>query len=372
MNRAASIITVLWLAVGLLGACASPTPTPTPTATPAPPPTPTPTATPTPFPLPTPIPLSELPPLTLPADESPHAYLVEWWYFNAHLTTEGQERYALHDVIFRIREPFSGVVAHVRHIGLGGVAEGYAHSELFEVAAPVETTSGDFELAVQDTLMAGADGEVYTLRAEAGGYAYDLTLRATTEPLLHQGGLVDFDYAGVTYYYTRPRLTLSGDLTLPDGSTMNVTGTAWFDKQWGDFQPVAVEWDWASIQLDDGTDLMLSSLYQREGALIERYATLRRPGEPSRTLHVDEFSFTPGEPVWRSPVTETAYRTHWNVAIPGEGLSLMLRPLEEESEYRSETVGVTYWEAGVDVLDPSGEVVGQGFVELNWARGRER
>ena len=353
-----------------LAACASPTPTPVPTATPVP--TPTPTATATPFPVPAPIPLGEHPPLTLPADESPHEYLVEWWYFNAHLTSEEQERYALHDVVFRIREPTSGLAGHVRHIGLSGGAAGYAHAELLEVAAPVETTTGDFELAVLGTLMAGVGGESYTLRAEAGGYSYDLTLRSTTEPLLHQGGLVDFDYAGVTYYYTRPRLALSGTLTLPDGSTTNVTGMAWFDKQWGDFQPVAVEWDWASIQLDDGTDLMISSLYERRGPLIERYATLRRPGGPPRTLFEDEVSFTPGEPVWRSPVTDTAYRTHWNVDIPAEGLSLMLRPLEEESEYRSQAIGVTYWEAGVDVLDASGKVVGQGFVELNWARGRER
>ena len=369
MNRATHVITSLGLATGLLAACASPTPTPTPTATPVP--TPTPTATATPFPVPTPVPLSDHPPLTLPADESPHAYLVEWWYFNAHFTSEEQERYALHDVVFRIREPTSGVAGHVRHIGLSS-ATGYVHDELFAVAAPVATAPGDLELVVEDTLMAGVGGESYTLRAEAGGYAYDLTLRATTDPLLHQGGLVDFDYAGVTYYYTRPRLALSGTLTLPGGSTTSVTGMAWLDKQWGDFQPVAVEWDWASIQLDDGTDLMLSSLYERRGPLIERYATLRKAGEPARTLHADEFSFTPGEPVWRSPVTETAYRTHWNVEVPEEGLSLLLRPLEEESEYRSETIGVTYWEAGVDVLDPSGEVVGQGFVELNWARGRER
>lgn len=370
MNRAARVITSLGLAISLLAACASPTPTPTPTPTPAP--TPTPTATPTPFPIPTPIPLAQHPPLELPTDESPHAYLVEWWYFNAHLTTEEQERFALHDVVFRVREPTSGITGHVRHIGLSGGTAGYAHTELFEVAAPVESEPGDFELGVQGSLMAGSAGETYTLRAEAGGYAYDLTLRATTEPLLHQGGLVDFDFAGVTYYYTRPRLALDGTLTLPDGSTTTVTGLAWLDKQWGDFQPVAVEWDWASIQLHDGTDLMVSSLYEREGALIERYGTIRTPGRPARTLFEDEVSFTPGGPVWRSPVTGTAYRTHWNVDVPAEGLSLALRPLEEESEYRSQTVGVTYWEAGVDVLDSSGDVVGQGFVELNWARGRER
>lgn len=370
MNRAARVIISFGLATSLLAACVAPAPTPTPTATPLPTPTPTPTATPTPAPAPPPNPL---PPLILPADESPHAYLVEWWYFNVHLTSEEQERFALHDVVFRVREPSSGVAAHVRHIGLSGGTEGYAAAELFDFAAPVEATPGDFEFAVQGTLMAGSGGELYALQADVDGYAYDLTLRPTTEPLLHTGdGLVDFDKAGVTYYYTRPRLAVSGTLTPPGGPAVDVTGLAWLDKQWGDFQPIAVEWDWASIQLNDGADLMLSTLYERSGTLIERYATLRRAGEPPRTLLADEFSFTPGGPVWHSPVTGTAYRTHWSVVIPSEGLSLLLRPLEEASEFRGETIGVTYWEAGVDVLDPSGEVVGQGFVELNWARGRER
>ena len=139
MNRATRVISSLGIAISLVTACASPTPTPTPAPTATPTPTPTATATATPFPIPAPVPLSELPALTLPADESPHTYLVEWWYFNAHLTSEKQERYALHDVVFRIREPSSGIAAHVRHIGLGGGAGGYAHTELFQLAAPVET-----------------------------------------------------------------------------------------------------------------------------------------------------------------------------------------------------------------------------------------
>ena len=369
MNRATRAITSFGLAIGLLAACASPTPTPTPTATPVP--TPTPTATATPFPLPTPVPLSDHPPLTLPADESPHAYLVEWWYFNAHLTSEEQERYALHDVIFRVREPTSGLAGHVRHIGLG-TATGYVHDELFEVAAPVETAPGDFEFAVGNTLMAGVGGEAYTLRAEADGYAYDLTLRATTEPILHQGGLVDFDYAGVTYYYTRPRLALSGTLTLPDGSIRG-HGLAWLDKQWGDFQPVAVEWDWAVRLLgaDASRTFNDSSLYERPRAYRTTMGTGPTAGPAAEPLP-RRGARSPGRTRWRRPVTRRPTQTEWRSVIPGRGVFLMLRPLEEESEYRSETIGVTYWEAGVDVLDPSGEVVGQGFVELNWARGRER
>lgn len=341
----------------------TPTPSPTPTLTPTATPSPTPTAAPPPA-------ASALPPLTLPADESPHSYAVEWWYFNAHFASEDGARYTLHDTVFKV-ELFEQQ-AYVRQIGLVDAAAGYVSGELSGFAEVV-SAPGDFEVAIDGALMSGAGGETYRLRADVDGYAYDLTLRATTEPLLHRGaGLVDFREAGITYYYTRPRLAISGTLTPPGGAPASVTGLAWLDKQWGNFQPIAVEWDWASLQLDDGTDLMVSSLYELGGPLIDRYATLRRPGEPARTLMQDEIAFTPEEAEWTSPETGTAYRTAWRVKAPSEDISLTLRPLAEDSEFIGDALPIAYWDSGVDALDDAGNVVGQGFVELNWAMGSAR
>lgn len=328
-------------------------------------------STPTPTPAPAFAPAErELPPLTLPADESPHDYAVEWWYFNAHFASGDGARYTLHDTLFKV-ELFAQQ-AYVRQIGLTDVNEGHVSGEKSGFAEVV-SAPGDFEAAMGGALMSGEGGETYRLRADVEGYAYDLTLIATTEPLLHQGdGLVDFRDAGTTYYYTRPRLALSGTLTPPGGEPESVIGLAWLDKQWGDFQPIAVEWDWTSMQLDDGTDLMVSSLYELGGPLIERYATLRRPGEPARTLTAGEVAFTPGAAEWVSPETGTAYRVDWRVEAPGEGLSLTLRPVAEDAEFIGDALPIAYWESGMDVLDGAGNVIGQGFVELNWARGARR
>ena len=372
MRRPALAAASLALAAAL-AACSSPTPTPTPTPTATPTPTPAPTAT----PAPTPTPASafapaqrELPPITLPDDESPNDYAVEWWYFIAHFASDDGARYTLHDTVFKV-ELFAQQ-AYVRQIGLADVSKGYFPVEQSGFAEVV-SEPGDFEIAVDGGLIAGTGGETYRLRADVDGYAYDLTLRATTAPLLHQGdGIVDFRRAGQTYYYTRPRLALSGTLAPPGGEPVPVTGLAWMDKQWGDFQPIAVEWDWTGLQLDDGTDLMISTLYELEGPLIERYATLRRPGEPARTLTADEIAFTPDAAEWVSPETGTAYRTNWRVEAPGEGLSLTLRPLVEDAEFIGYALPIAYRESGVDALDAAGNVVGQGFVELNWARGARR
>ena len=52
-------------------------------------------------------------------------------------------------------------------------------------------------------------------------------------------------------------------------------GTAWFDHQWGDFITVGGGgWDWFAINLDDGTDLMVSSSARADGSYPLVYGTL--------------------------------------------------------------------------------------------------
>ena len=67
----------------------------------------------------------------------------------------------------------------------------------------------------------------------------------------------------------------TGSLTLGD-ETFDVTGTAWFDHQWGDFIAVGGGgWDWFAINLDDGTDLMLSLDPGRRRVVLARLRDAR-------------------------------------------------------------------------------------------------
>jgi predicted secreted hydrolase len=315
--------------------------------------------------------MEDLPPLTLPADESPHDYQTEWWYFNAHLTDDKGERYALHDVLFQVQDLATKQTLYVRQIGLAQAStDTHVSGELVRLASePINAEPGHFDLNVSGSIMSGSNGETYHLTGSTGAWSYDLTLTSTAPPLLHdEDGLVDFQEAGITYYYSRPRLQLTGTLSTPAGERQ-VTGLAWLDKQWGNFQPVVVYWDWASVQLDDGTDLMVSNLRNRRQEPIDRYVTLRRPGEDEVRIGGDGFTFEPLDETWQSDATGTRYNTHWRLTVPGEDLDVMLDPLVEESEFASRLLGVVYWEAGAVVVDTeSGERLGQGFIELNWAR----
>ncbi len=347
---------LLLLTAGALAACAAPTPTPTPP--------------------------HGLPPLRLPADEAPHTFATEWWYFNMHLAGPEGERFTLHDVLFQVREPASGRALYVRQMGLTDVNRASHHTgERLRSAEAVPAGPADGYAFDVGGVFAGTDGERYRLVGAVDGYAYDLTLAATAPALVHDGdGLVDSGPAGITYYYTRPRLDVRGSLTPPGGTPLPVKGLGWYDKQWGDFVPVAVAWDWASVQLDDGTNVMVSVLWDGEWGLVDAYATLRSPGGEAVRLGRGDFTFTPagtdvpivsgpGERTWASPATGTRYPLRWRLRAPAHRLDVVLSPRITGSETASAVLGVAYWEAGVDVRGADGRVVGQGFIELSWPRG---
>jgi len=328
------------------------------------------TPTTAPAPRPTATPPFGLPPLVLPADEASHGFQTEWWYFNMLLTGDSGSRYALHDVVFLIQEVTSERALYVRQIGLADAgADAHVKAERLRTVDARLTSTGDgFEIALGDGSIAGEGGERYRLVGGAGELTYALSLTSFAPPMLHDNdGLVAFGEAGVTYYYSRPRLDVTG--TVSNGTTTEaVTGLGWLDKQWGDFQPVAVFWDWASVQLDDGTDLMLTNLRDMTGEVIDIYATLREPGGDARRLESGAFAFEPLGDTWHSERTDTTYETRWRVAVPEAGLDFTLEPLVRTSEFASGLLGVVYWEAGVDAVDAAGMRIGQGFVELNWAR----
>ncbi len=54
-----------------------------------------------------------------------------------------------------------------------------------------------------------------------------------------------------------------------------MTGSAWFDHQWGDFIAVGGGgWDWFAVNLADGTDLTLSLVRAADGSYPLVYGTL--------------------------------------------------------------------------------------------------
>jgi len=352
-----------------------------------PPPRPSPRAsTPTPSRLPDPQ------PIVLPRDEAAHDRLTEWWYYTGHLRAADERRFGFEFVIFRA-ERGTFPVTWASHLALTDELGGrFLYEQRSEIGPQVDAGRGDgFDLAIMggDSLsallapapsatptpagdatpwrMTGRQGED-RLSASAAEFGLDLLLEAAhDEPVLHDGdGWVDFGPAGGSYYYSWPRMAVSGDLRV-DGAELAVEGTAWFDHQWGDFIAVGGGgWDWFAVNLEDGTDLTLSLVRDADGNYPLVYGTLVEPDGSVRHLTGEEFTVR-ATAEWTSARTGATYPARWDISLPGEQLEMELTPTVADQELDTRaTTGVVYWEGSQVVrATRAGEpLAGEAYVEL--------
>lgn len=338
--------------------------------------TPDPTAT--PQPTPTPRAAANPPGVNLPADEGIHLAPVEWWYFNGHLTDSAGNRYSFHFVTF-LTVTGDGQIPQLLQLSLADHQEGvYLTDEKPALQTELQPTNGRFSFDLAGWHMSGnaeAGTNSYQLAFHTGEYSLDLAANPGGPTVLHQGeGLVDLGRAGKTYYYSRPNLEVSGTLT-KNGTPVQVTGKVWMDHQWGDFSTQPVGWDWVSLQMDDGSALMVSLVWDSSnGQPIISYGTYIPAGSdatsaedpPSRHLPEDEISLSPTD-TWTSPATGVEYPSGWLLKICSLDMEVNLVPVQENAEFGdSEYVPIAYWEGEVTVSGKKGgnSIAGDGFVEL--------
>ncbi|MEX2010862.1 MAG: lipocalin family protein [Chloroflexota bacterium] len=336
---------------------------------------------PTPPPKASPVVVADPQPVEFPRDDAPHDRLTEWWYYTGHLRDAVGRNWGFEFVIFRA-ERGRFPVTWASHLALTDEAGGrFTYAQRSEIGPQVDRSPADgfdFTLAgggPTPWAMRGHDGvDQLNAQAEASETAGDpasvglhLALQAETGPALHDGdGWIDFGAAGSSYYYSRTRMAATGTLEV-DGDTLDVTGMAWFDHQWGDFIALgAGGWDWFAVNLEDGTDLMLSLIRDRDGSYPLVYGMLVEPDGGFRHLPREGFSVEVTAR-WTSPETGAEYPAGWRIELPGEALAIDLAPTVAHQELDTRpTTGVVYWEGSQVVrATRNGQPLGgEAYVEL--------
>lgn len=308
-------------------------------------------------------PPADIVPVRFPEDEAPHNHITEWWYYTGHLFTPEGDRYGFEYVFFKVQ--------------LGSIPTGYAgHFAITDnvggrfvyeqrTGPDGSTPAEGFDLRIGEWEMRGALG-ADELKAAMDGYAIDLMLTAEKEPTLHNDvGYVQMGPSGGSYYYSRTRMGISGTLTV-DGAPVEVTGEAWMDHQWGNFLAVGPGWDWFSVQLDNGEELMLSLVRDAAFNIGIAYGTLTRADGSVIHLPADAFTVAAtGE--WTSPHSGVTYPLGWTIGLLEQEWVIELVPTMEDQELDTRASTATiYWEGEVEVSGTvAGEsVTGLGYVEL--------
>lgn len=317
-----------------------------------------------------------------PADHGPHPrYRTEWWYLSGNLETDAGRRFGYQFTLFRVAlapeatgdgSSWSTNQAYMAHFALTDpAAERFRTDERFARGALglAGARSSPFRVWLEDWSLAADGAEAFPARLEvqSDSAAVALRLEAGKAPVLQgEEGLVSKgpDAGNASYYYSLTRMPTRGRV-VSGGDTLAVTGLSWLDREWGTtaLGPAVEGWDWFSLQLGDGRDLMYYRLRRRDGtAAPESRGSWIGPGGERTTLPAGGVRLRPRE-WWDSPEGEVRYPLSWTLEVPSRELVLRLDPVLEDQEWRRT---FRYWEGAVDVRGSrAGEPVeGRGYVEL--------
>ncbi|MBT6326348.1 MAG: hypothetical protein HOJ35_10295 [Bdellovibrionales bacterium] len=314
--------------------------------------------------------------IIFPDDEGRHNLVthMEWWYAVMHL--EGKETKNKYSVLvshFNNQIRFFTITNRSTKKHSSGTTLGILNSAKGHLDLRHRTIYGT------DLFKSKRDSNNklipfnYQIKTHYKKMFIDVELSAIKRPLMVQGdGYVDIGTSGKSWYYSLTRLDVSGKIS-HDGIEEEVAGMAWMDHQWGPFivSPIEIgnlfeSYEWFCLQLDDGTDIMISNIFDRDNNLPEtpEYGgvDISRPDGTSITVHDKEFIRTS---YWQDPQSGKFMSMGWNLNIPSEGLNLSLAPFSK-NQMVNLPLGGSFWEGALKVTGTiNGEdIKGKGFGEL--------
>jgi predicted secreted hydrolase len=328
---------------------------------------------------------------TFPRDHGSHPnFATEWWYFTGSLFDTNDHRYGYELTFFRVglRADFPDTTTssawRARDLIVAHLTITEVEWERFHQGEMMQRAAMDLAGAHTDSLNVWVDdwraqwrtdGSV-SIKARQDDFGVDLTLRPTREPILHgDSGLSwkDGSKTEASYYATQPRMQTSGAITL-GGLRRAVSGSTWMDHEFfsGATPREGMGWDWFSVRLSDGRDLMLYRV-RRDGEAATIFGTVIEAEGNYRPMDTTDLRMIEQE-WWTSKRTGSRYPIAWEIELPAESLHIEVRPTLAEQEVDARrTVGFPYWEGLCDFdLEWDGaSLQGEGYVELT-GYGRSR
>ena len=336
----------------------------------------------------TPLPAPQPATITFPQDLYDHPNSqTEWWYYTGNLEGLNGRAYGFELTFFRSYAP-TGLPApepQVVPVIFADLAVSDIDGQQFffhkSLATLPSSTAGitehpwSIDLGNWTLHEPNSAHGLFRLSAQQGDFGLDLDLLPEQRPVLNgDKGLFVLDGSdgqGDEYYeyYSYPRLLTVGNLTIK-GETIPVAGLSWNDHEFftlGTNQTFP-SWDWFSIQLNDGSSLMLYGLrlpnHQYDPASRGTY--IAADGKVTH-LQPGDFTLTPGT-TWHSNASGADYPIAWGISIPKLDIDLCMSTplLNQEMLAVPTSVSPTYWEGAsrFEGTKQGHPVRGKGYLEM--------
>lgn len=307
-------------------------------------------------------------PVVFPCDHGRHpGAAIEWWYYTGHLKDASGSDYGFELTFFRVRE------MALSHFAWTDVSrKKFRYEEKTHLSLPGIAGAAEGRLSVtNEDWSAEESGGTHRLHAAGRGWELSLALRAVKPPVLHGEKGLSRKGPGAgeySHYVSITRLAASGQMR--NGSvTYSLSGTAWFDHEWGPgaMPAGAAGWDWFALQLSDGSELMLYRMRAKDGGAtpFSSGTFVAEDGTPRPIpwgdVALEETAF------WKSPRSGARYPARWTIGVASLGLTVSVTPLLPDQELVTErSTGVTYWEGAcrVEGTRQGRPIAGRAYAEL--------
>lgn len=328
---------------------------------------------------------TEFSPVSLPRDLAAHSNVqTEWWYYTGHLTSEAGRELGFELVFFKRRTDMDKLsVVPLRLIGnpfyfahfalTNKTSKTFRYAHRKSANGPLDMTAvaaeSHYYLSLGDWSVRESAG-VHLLRASLDdGTIFEASLKPEKPAVLNGDGGVSYkDEGQASRYFSFTRMAVDANV-ITEGTAHQFKGSAWMDREFGTWSPTENQkgWDWFSIQLNNGCELMCYQLRNSKGepSPYSSGTFVDERGNVTR-LTSDDFDIEPIG-VWKSPHSGAEYPGKWIITVPKVDLRLCIEPVmdDQELDTRGSTM-IIYWEGSctVDGSAAGNSVAGNAYVEL--------
>ncbi|WP_213877401.1 lipocalin-like domain-containing protein [Pseudomonas sp. dw_358] len=309
--------------------------------------------------------------LVFPRDHSAHPdYRIEWWYVTANLMDPDGQHYGVQWTLFRSalapgadQPGWGNGNLWLGHAGLTTATRQYAEQRISRGGVgqagvdPTPWRAWIDNWSLHTTASIGDPLQNLRVQAQGKGFGYDLQLH-TEQPLVlqgQQGYSRKSDQGQASWYYSQPFLKASGHLQI-DGHSVPVQGTAWLDREWSSQYMAANQqgWDWFSLHLQGGRQLMLFRLRHADGQPYVSGTWIEADGS-SEPLTAADIAL---QPLAKTTIDGHSVPTQWSLKILRKGLDIHTHALNDRSWMGLAT---PYWEGPIRF---DGSQQGEGYLEM--------
>jgi predicted secreted hydrolase len=308
-------------------------------------------------------------------------YQTEWWYYTGNLESESGRRFGYQLTFFRRGlvpsqefaprgSRWAANQVYMGHFALSDIQAGehFFFERFSRGSADLAGVQVDpYQVWLENWQVVQTSEGKYQLQAAQGGIQIDLALLDLKGPILN--GQEGFSLKGsgegnASYYFSQTRLATQGTVGI-SGEEFLVSGLSWMDHEFSTsaLSPGQVGWDWFSLQLSDGSDLMVFQIRRSDGS-IDPFSsgTLVTPDGEAYHLSEGQFKIQVVN-TWHSPHSDAQYPASWVLEVPSIGLILEIEPYMDDQEVNAAYV---YWEGAVGFEGTYGDklVQGSGYVEM--------